>query len=38
LSRVFGIETPIDSTPGKKEFYLLRQKKLKNENGILIIC
>ena len=34
LSRVFGIETPIDSTAGKKEFAALAQKLLdKNRPG-----
>lgn len=32
LSRVFGIETPIDSTDGKKEFAALAQKLLDKEH------
>lgn len=35
LARIFGIETPIDSTTGKKEFTQLAQKLLdKNEPGL----
>ncbi len=32
LSRVFGIETPIDSTHGKKEFYQLANELLDKKN------
>ena len=32
LSRVFGIQTPIDSTDGKKEFSMLAQKLLDKKN------
>jgi len=32
LSRLFGIEAPIDSTKGKKEFALLAQKLLPKDN------
>lgn len=33
LSRIFGIETPIDSSVGKKEFALLAQDLLDEENA-----
>jgi len=32
LSRVFGIETPIDSTQGKKEFYALANELIDKKN------
>jgi A/G-specific adenine glycosylase len=32
LARVFGIETPIDSTQGKKEFYQLANKLIDKKN------
>tara|TARA_R110002020_G_scaffold82758_2_gene205177 strand:- start:4569 stop:5651 length:1083 start_codon:yes stop_codon:yes gene_type:complete len=32
LSRIFDIETPIDSTPGKKEFKVLAQELIDKEN------
>jgi A/G-specific adenine glycosylase len=32
LARVFGIETPIDSTQGKKEFYALANKLIDKKN------
>lgn len=35
LSRVFGIETPIDSTQGKKEFYQLANELIDNKNPAL---
>ncbi len=33
LSRVFGIETPIDSTSGKKQFQLLSQRLIEKQNS-----
>lgn len=35
LARVFGIETPIDSTQGKKEFYQLANELLDKKNPAL---
>ncbi len=35
LSRVFGIETPIDSTEGKKEFYKLANELIDKKNPAL---
>lgn len=35
LSRVFGIETPIDSTQGKKEFYSLANELIDKKNPAL---
>ena len=35
LSRVFGIETPIDSSKGKKEFYQLANELIDKKNPAL---